>query len=57
LLPVAMFYSVTSLLLGRPLSVFLVIAFTYGFATTAMIVPAMGEFNIAMGRSKINEDE
>lgn len=57
LLPLAMFYSVTSLLLGRPLSVFLVIAFMYGFASAAMIVPAMGEFNIAMGRSKINEDE
>ncbi len=57
LLPLAMFFSVTSLLLARPLSVFLVMAFTYGFATVAMIVPAMGEFNIAMGRSKINEDE
>ena len=57
LLPLAMFFSVTSLLLDRPLSVFLVMAFTYGFATAAMIVPAMGEFNIAMGRSKINEDE
>jgi hypothetical protein len=57
LLPMAMFYSVTSLLLSRPLSVFLVIAFTYGFAAAAMIVPAMGEFNIAMGRSKLNEDE
>ena len=57
LLPLAMFYSVTSLLLGRPLSVFLVMAFMYGFASAAMIVPAMGEFNIAMGRSKINEDE
>lgn len=57
LLPLAMFYSVTSLLLGRPLSVFLVMAFTYGFAAAAMIVPAMGEYNIAMGRSKINEDE
>lgn len=57
LLPLAMFYSVTSLLLQRPLSVFLVMAFTYGFATAAMLVPAMGEFNIAMGRSKLNEDE
>lgn len=57
LLPLAMFYSVTSLLLERPLSVFLVMAFTYGFASAAMIVPAMGEYNIAMGRSKINEDE
>jgi hypothetical protein len=43
--------------LGRPLSVFLVMGFMYGFASAAMIVPAMGEFNIAMGRSKVNEDE
>ena len=52
LLPLAMFFSITSLLLGRYLSVFLVMAFTYGFTTTAMIMPALGEFNIAMGRGK-----
>lgn len=56
-LPVAMFYSVTSLLLGRYLSVFLVMASAYGFATLAMMVPALGEYNIAMGRSKVTEDE
>jgi hypothetical protein len=57
LLPLAMFFSITSLLLERYLSVLLVIAFTYGFATTAMIVPALGEFNISMGRARTIEDE
>jgi ABC-type transport system involved in multi-copper enzyme maturation permease subunit len=57
LLPLAMFFSITSMLLGRYLSVLLVVAFTYGFTTTAMIMPALGEFNISMGRIKQNEDE
>ena len=57
LLPLAMFFSITSILLGRYLSVILVVAFTYGFTTTAMIMPALGEFNISMGRLKQNEDE
>lgn len=57
LLPLAMFFSITSMLLGRYLSVILVVAFTYGFTTTAMIMPALGEFNISMGRLKQNEDE
>lgn len=57
LLPLAMFFSITSMLLGRYLSVLLVVAFTYGFTTTAMIMPALGEFNISMGRVKQNEDE
>ncbi len=57
LLPLAMFFSITSLLLGRYLSVLLVMAFTYGFTTTAMIMPALGEFNISMGRVKSIEDE
>ena len=57
ILPLAMFFSITSLLLGRYLSVLLVVAFTFGFTTTAMIMPAIGEFNISMGRVKTTEDE
>ncbi len=56
-LPLAMFFSITSFLLDRPMSVFLVLVFTFGFTTTAMIMPALGEYNIAMGRSKTAEDE
>jgi ABC-type transport system involved in multi-copper enzyme maturation permease subunit len=57
LLPLAMFFSITSLLVGRYLSVFLVVAFIYGFTTTAMIMPALGEYNISMGRARTNEEE
>jgi ABC-type transport system involved in multi-copper enzyme maturation permease subunit len=57
LLPLAMFFSITSILLGRYLSVFLVINFAFGFTTTAMMIPALGEFNISMGRARTTEDE
>lgn len=57
IMPLAMFFAITSLLLDRPISVFLTIAFTFGFATTAMIMPALGEYNIAMGRSKTAEED
>ncbi len=51
-LPLATFYSITSFLLGKSLAVFLVTATTYGFALAAMMVPAVYEFDIAMGRTK-----
>ena len=57
ILPLAMFYSITSLLLENYLSVILVVAFTYGFATTAMIMPRLSEFIVSTGRSKIAENE
>lgn len=56
-LPLAMFFAITSLLIGRSLSVFLVIVLTYGFTTLAMLMPALGEYNIAMGRMKTAEDD
>lgn len=55
-LPIAMFYSITSLLLGNYLSVLLVVCFTYGFATTAMMIPRLSEFLVSTGRSKIAEN-
>ncbi len=57
LLPLAMFYSITSLLLENYLSVILVVAFTYGFTTTAMVMPRLSEFLVSTGRSKISENE
>ncbi|MDO4558892.1 MAG: ABC transporter permease subunit [Planctomycetia bacterium] len=53
--PLATFYAITSLLLGQTMSVFLVIAATYGFATAAMLVPALYEFDVATGRTTISE--
>jgi hypothetical protein len=37
--------------------VFLVTVATYGFTTAAMLMPAIGEFDIAMGRTKTAEEE
>jgi len=55
LCPFATFYAITSLLLNQTLGVFLVIAAAYGFTTSAMLIPAIYEFDIATGRTTIEE--
>jgi ABC-type transport system involved in multi-copper enzyme maturation permease subunit len=57
LLPFATFYAITSYFLGYPLTVFLVSAGMYGFATAAMLVPALSAFDFAMGRSRAAEED
>ncbi len=57
ILPFTMFYSITSLLLEKYLSVILVVTFAYGFTTTAMIVPRLSEFIISTGRAKSIDDD
>jgi len=57
LLPLATFYCITSYLLQHFLAVFLVTVLTYGFTTAAMLMPAIYEFDIAMGRSKMQGEE
>jgi ABC-type transport system involved in multi-copper enzyme maturation permease subunit len=57
LLPFAMFYSITSFLLGNYLTVFIVILLAYGFATTAMTVPRLSEFLVASDRVKSGDVE
>jgi ABC-type transport system involved in multi-copper enzyme maturation permease subunit len=57
ILPFAMFYSITSLLLGSYLAVLLVVCFTYGFATTAMMMPRLSEFIVSSDRSRTTESE
>jgi hypothetical protein len=54
--PFAIFYAITSFLLGYTLAVFLVVAFTFGFTTTAMLVPALFEFDVATGRTTGGEE-
>jgi len=49
--PFATFYVITSFIIGFPLAVFLVSVLTYGFATAAMLVPALYEFDVATGRT------
>jgi hypothetical protein len=57
LLPIATFFALVSFVLGnRELSICLVVSGTYGFAIAAMLVPAIGEFDFAMGRTKAGEE-
>lgn len=51
LCPFATFYALTSFMLDYTLTVFLVVAGMYGFATAAMAVPAIFEFDVATGRT------
>ncbi|HUY31299.1 MAG TPA: hypothetical protein VMV69_00855 [Pirellulales bacterium] len=54
--PFAIFYAITSHLLGYTLGVFLVLACTFGFTTLAMLVPALFEFDVATGRTTGGEE-
>jgi ABC-type transport system involved in multi-copper enzyme maturation permease subunit len=54
--PIATFWAITSFLLHYTLSVFLVTVATYGFATAAMLVPAIFEFDVATGRTTPGEE-
>ena len=47
-LPFATFFAVTNFLVDHVAAAFLVTAATYGFTTSAMLVPALYEFDIAM---------
>jgi hypothetical protein len=55
-LPFFTFYAITSFLMDFTLAVFLVVAVAYSFAAAAMIVPALSEFDFAMGRSATDEE-
>ena len=57
-LPFLTFFSITSFLLGnRELTVLMVSAVAYGFATAAMMIPALAEFDFATVRTKAAEEE
>ena len=51
LAPFATFYIITSFLVGNYGLVFVVSALIYGFATWAMLLPAISEFDVATGRT------
>jgi hypothetical protein len=57
MLPFATFFAVTNFLVDHVAAAFMVTAFTYGFTTAAMLVPALYEFDVARGRSRLAEDE
>lgn len=54
--PFATFYVLTSLLLEFKVAPFLGIVATYGFATAALLVPAIFEFDVATGRTTGGDD-
>ena len=56
ILPMAMFDSITSLLLENYLAVLLVVCFAYGFATTAMMIPRLSEFIVSSDRLKTGDN-
>jgi hypothetical protein len=62
--PPAVFYTVTSVLIGKPgteesvdpLIPFLVVAGAFGFAVAAMLVPLLSEFDVALGRTTAGQE-
>lgn len=55
ILPFFTFYAITSFLLGETLGVSLMVTFAYGFPTIAMLVPAVSEFDVALGRTTLDK--
>jgi len=52
-LPMITFYAITQFLLQRDQAlVFIPVLFGYGFATAAMLVPALSEFDVSLGQSR-----
>ncbi|MCH2212970.1 MAG: ABC transporter permease [Fuerstiella sp.] len=51
LLPFLTFYAITDYLLGGSLGVCLWICVAYGFASIAMLIPAISDFDVALGRT------
>ncbi len=56
LTPLVTFFIITSFLLGNFGAVFLLTVCTYGFATAAMMVPAIYVFDVATGRTTAREE-
>jgi hypothetical protein len=56
IIPIATFSIITSFLLGQFGTVFLLTVGTYGFATAAMLVPAIYVFDVATGRTTAREE-
>jgi len=63
LCPLAMYYTVTNIIVAKPGSIestdpfmpFLVVAGAFGFTITAMLVPLLSEFDVALGRTQAQE--
>lgn len=58
LLPFLTFFAITSFLLrDQELTVFMTVSISYAFATAAMMIPALSEFDFAFGRSRTVDEE
>lgn len=55
-LPFSTFYAITGLFLENTLGVLLGVAAAYGFATAAMLIPTIFEFDLAIGRTTLSND-
>lgn len=55
LLPFFTFYAITAFLLNEPAGVLLAISFTYGLTIAAMLIPAISEFDVALGRTTLDK--
>jgi ABC-type transport system involved in multi-copper enzyme maturation permease subunit len=55
--PIATFYAITSYLMEppSPMAIFLVTTAAYGFTVAAMLVPAIYEFDVATGRTTLDD--
>ncbi len=56
-IPLATFYAIVTFLLGKGMEVFLVTALAYGFTTFAMLIPAISDFDIEVGRRSGTDEE
>ena len=54
LLPFLTFYAITGYLLGNTLGVLLSVVLAYGFTALAMLIPAVSEFDYALGRTTLD---
>ena len=54
-LPFLTFYAITEFLLSGTLGVCFSISVAYGFTTLAMLIPAVSEFDVALGRTTLDK--
>ncbi|MHC2067896.1 ABC transporter permease [Bremerella sp. T1] len=57
LLPGISFFAIVSFLLGKGFEVALATAIAYGFTTIAMLIPAISDFDIEVGRRSGNDED
>jgi ABC-type Na+ efflux pump permease subunit len=54
-MPFLTFYSITEYLLDGSLGVCVAVSGAYGFTTAAMLIPAISEFDVALGRTTLDQ--